>query len=403
MDNYNCNFKTYRKRKVNKVFSLSLWKNNIGYIFNLSNSLLWWARHFPELFPDWNIRIYCDRNIYSSLQGKDLTEWEYLIERLKKYDYIELWFYDCLWGKEAFYKPHIGTFGSLVRFHAFDDPDLEVVVCHNLEMLTSPKDRERIMDWLRSGKTYNWYVYWDAVYQYQFVLPYKIPGKYSLNASGFGIQKIRGKTENIFFDSIQLIKKLNLKKFPYGVDEVILTKILKPKMTWENTFITDGTSIKSFYEIFPDIMGEFESEFLTLTPEAEEQYKKYYMKDEDDILFSDLFGFFQYYPDIMAKFIIFIKQKLVSKNYKNNPEIKNSFYRFLFDNLYSDTERKLSIIFNNLKKRYNNNDILLSIISNTIFLDIDFPGLIIKNKNFGEKYQIFTPLSKNIKKLYGLE
>ena len=123
-----CEFRVYRKTKNEKVISISLWKARPGYIFNLSNSLLWWARNGIELFPDWNIRFYMDDSVLLTYIKNDV-DWENIIEQLKLHENIELWFFTCPWAKdEKSSKKHKGTFGSIIRFHALIDPEVKITV-----------------------------------------------------------------------------------------------------------------------------------------------------------------------------------------------------------------------------------------------------------------------------------
>lgn len=401
MENYDCEFKIWRTRKASKIFTVSLWKASAGYVFNLSNSLLWWANNFPKLFPDWNIRIYYDKSIYSSLQGIDLTEWRELIDRLKKYNHIELWGYNCIWGKEAFHKPHRGTFGSLVRFHAFDDPEIEVAVCHNLEYLTSPKDKERTLAWLDSGKKYHWYCFWNESGQYGVMIRDKIPDKLGLAAT-FAIHKERGTSEKIFFDSINLVKKLGLEKFPYGVDEVVLTSLVKPKMTRENTFISDMMyNINQLNVLFPkNISTSIVLEFM-----EEKEYQKYIESVEDiqdEIDFSNIYGFLSEEPTLGAEFIKFVKNDLRRRGASFNPEIVERFHNFLFNNLFREP-KSIEGFFGKISKQYDKKDILLSILTTSIINCIDFPGFCVKDKYFGLfEREVGKTQNKAIKTVYNL-
>ena len=214
------------------MFTTSLWKSNTGYVFNLGNSLFWWANNLPQLFPNYNIRIYFDNSVFSGL-SKDATEWYEIFEHILEYENIELWFYNCVGqNSNKCIGCHQGTFGSVVRFHAFDDPETEVVICHNLEYLTSPRDKERTELWLESGKQYHWYCFWTPKGQYGNVLEHTTEPTV---IATFSVRKQQG--EKMGYFSVELEQKY--RDYPYGVDEYILTKLLKEKMTLENTFITD--------------------------------------------------------------------------------------------------------------------------------------------------------------------
>ena len=400
MDKYDCEFKVWRNRKSTKIFTVSLWKSSIGYVFNLSNSLIWWANNFPTLFPDWNIRIYFDKSIYTSLKGEDKTEWRELIDRLKKYNHIELWEYNCLWGKESFHKPHIGTFGSLVRFHAFDDPELEVIVCHNLEYLTSPRDRDCVLKWIDTGKKYNWYCFWNERGQYGVMIPKKIDDIHGLAAT-FGIQKRVGESEDILFRSIELVKKYDVRDFRYGVDELVLTALVKPKMTRENTFITDMMyDIEQLNVLFPKYMS------MTLVYEfmEEEVYDEYVREVGEEVDYTFFYNFVSEDAILGAEFVKFVKSDLKRRRARFIPEIIDRFHNFLFDNLFLKEIAKINVFFKNLETIYNPRDILLSLLETSIINCIDFPGFCVKNKNFGRlDRKVSRTESKSIKTVYNLK
>lgn len=171
----------------------------------------------------------------------DPTDWIGLFNNVLRYpnDNIELWFYQCEF-------PHKNTFGSLVRFHAFDDPMTKVVVSHNLEFLTSPKDRERINLWLESGKKYHMYTSVNKNFIYGCVSSPRI-----CNANGlfqipsvmatFGISKRHDEVVDIFRYGLEIAKqkKNKLKDFPYGVDEIVLTSKLRGDIEHSNTFVSN--------------------------------------------------------------------------------------------------------------------------------------------------------------------
>jgi hypothetical protein len=113
----NCEFNVYRKRKVKNIISISLWKGSQGYIYNLSTSILWWARNTKNLFPNWNVRFYIDYSIYQK-KFKDDVDWDEIIQQVKKHNNVELWLTFCSWGhdtKDKCEKCHIKTFMSLMR------------------------------------------------------------------------------------------------------------------------------------------------------------------------------------------------------------------------------------------------------------------------------------------------
>ena len=237
-----CEFNVYRKRSSKNVISISMWKGSPGYVYNLSTSILWWGRNAEILFPGWNVRFYVDFSVYQKKFENDV-DWDEIIEQVKKHSNVELWLTFCAWGhnpEDECEKCHIGTFMSMIRFHAMVDPTVEVAVMKNMELLTSPKDSRLIHDWLASGKKYN------IVYDPGYFCSYgnerlceetKLTDTNMILAT-FGVRKGSG-VVNFFHMASQLIlQSPELSKYSYGVDEAILTILLKPLLTEENTYIS---------------------------------------------------------------------------------------------------------------------------------------------------------------------
>lgn len=416
-----CTFHVYRKRKTPNIFTLTLWRKSLGYVFNLSTSLLWWANSFPILFPDWNVRIYFDNSVFSGLHG-DRTDWIDLFAQLLKYKNIELWFYQCPW---AFDTKRIGshknTFGSLIRFHAFDDPDTEVIVSHNLEYLTSPKDRERTQEWLKSGKKYHLYTAHNlGLEMYSCVGNYYMCHKNGLYRNPslmatFGLRKNKGESTNIFSEGMLLINQKTrlLYNFDYGVDEIILTLLLKPKITTENTFVSV-------------ILLEYKNLDSDLLNKLYKTFGRPFCKENGIPVYSD-FQFIEFLTvdiDIAVKFVAYTKEKIVphikSLILKNITKMKQEldpylphiekaekslemdFKKYIKDviepkisknilmcitgkskfNLYTGVYQE---IFQTIGISDNNLDAyiyLYEILLDNLLYCIDFPGSCIKNKEY---------------------
>lgn len=348
MDEINCNFKIVRKTIKQKVISMSLWKGNIKYIFNLSNTLLWWGRNSKKLFPDWNIRLYIDNNITKPLEStkdrKQDIDWFKLFEKLKEYENIELWFYNCPWGQKSGMGKHINTFGSLVRFHAFQDKHVNVVLCKNIELLSSKKDAEIINNWVQSDKKYftlyNIQTGYDCDYSNSKMCESVGLTDTNMILATFGIKK----NHIDIFDKIHEIRNKffkELKDFPYGIDEIVLTKIYKPLMNIENTFIVPRQLIqqsipedfKIIFEHIYDVLHEQDNKKADKSIFSEEQLKAlkkysdmleqryYYRGPRITIILSQLS---QFYPDIAIVLLDFLREE-----YKYQDETEENYYNGL--------------------------------------------------------------------------
>lgn len=241
IEDIGCKFKVYRNSKNPKIISISLWKANQAYIFNLSRSILWWATNGKFLFPDWNIRFYIDYSIFRRKFKEDI-DWREITDSVKRHDNIELWFYECSWGKEPEAVGHRNTFGSLVRFHAFVDKEVEIALCKNIELLSTPKDARLIWDWYYSGKKF--YTVYDPAYECNYgdlelCEKLRFLDK-SMILATFGV---RGGLGSSFFPHLNKLIETSPKilNYKYGVDELLLTSFCKPQMTFDNTYILPRT------------------------------------------------------------------------------------------------------------------------------------------------------------------
>jgi len=237
IEDIGCKFRVYRTSKKPKVISISLWKANQAYIFNLSRSILWWGANGKFLFPDWNIRFYIDYSIFRKKFREDV-DWREIIDSVKRHDNIEIWFYECSWGKDPDKQGHINTFGSLVRFHAFLDKEVEVALCKNIELLSTPKDSRLIHDWVNSGKKF--YVIYNPAYECNYGdLKMCAELGYTDKPMILATFGVSGGLPKELFNELNILMTLSpkLNKYPYGVDEILLTSFIKPILTLENTYI----------------------------------------------------------------------------------------------------------------------------------------------------------------------
>lgn len=424
-----CSFRVFRKRRAKKVVTISLWKGNIGYVFNLSNTILWWGRNMEELYPGWNVRFYIDNNIFRSMEGD--IDWYNVIDQLKQRRNVEVWLYFCEWGHDAKGRCkncHSGTFGSLLRFHAFQDPNVNIAISRNVEMLSSPK-MSRIVH------------HWAGLHDKQYHILYNIADGYScgynnpkmcqdVNMTGvntvlatFGFKKTKGLPNpypNLFYEIRKYISKHPvLKKFPYGVDEVVLTHFFKPLMTEHNTYTTPRQLLN---QAIPDVYNwngvfEYIFDFLKNLPEVLSRNKRNIFNS----IFDDWFwkSYMTYnpihnlrilvtigsltekMPDVAIDMLRYVKQRI--KPHKNERKIMDrqhrkmtKFYFHLFKN-------------NVLQKGQNNNrynffiragtrrkaELMFYMITKSVVFDyVDFPGVILKTKAFETKQPVFGPVTE---------
>jgi len=366
-----CEFKILRNTTNPKVLSMSLWKSNVKYIFNLSNTLIWWGDNGQRLFPDWNIRIYIDYNIRKPLETiEDRTEdidWDMIIQTMKTYNNIELWFYNCKWGQDKNEK-HIKTFGSLVRFHAFQDPSVEYAVCKNIELLSSVKDARIINEWAISGKKYLTYYDIQKGYNcdYGNIAMCKALGLENTNMvlATFGMDCKRNIHRNDLFDKMMTMRNMNFKvleKFPYGIEEIFLTKLYKQDMNQNNTFIVPRSVLteligyfldNKYFSVIQKDVYEFLKEGFTLSEE-----EKKIMIDKFDINYKNnwaslaavLVRIASDFPNINAKLINFLKLKY---QYENQEE------KQFFDNIKEESQQYHLQLFlnNNLQNKDDEDD-----------------------------------------------
>lgn len=432
---FGCNFEIKRKTKTEtktekqKVISLCLWKGNIDYIFNLSNTLLWWGRKSDKIFPGWIIRIYIDKNVTSPLEKNNREqdiEWERIFSQLiDNYKNIELWFYSCPWGQDKTYK-HKNTFGSLVRFHAFQDPNVEVAICKNIELLSSKKDAEIINKWVESGKkyftTYNIQTGYDCDYSNPKLCERFDLENINMILATFGI---RGNDINIFNEIIKHDinyyhlsgKNKGEKDFPYGIDEIVLTKIYKPIMNIQNTFIAPRQLIyqsipESFDNIFQyihtllynslydgfNIKLELSNNQIERFSLYEDMLSNLYYKSKMITVIVNQLS--QFHPDIAILLSNHLREKYKINEENQSEKTFNDTLKVLSDNFHFDLfkNNKLHgdidepIFFTEIKAYMDSDKIIKNnirrkelffyfILTNYISDDEDWIGSGLKNKN----------------------
>lgn len=309
---FGCQFAVYRTTTSKKVISVSLWKQSAGYVPALSYGLLWWSSNIKKLFPGYNIRIFLDSSVYKPFRGytskdlKDLAEiekineyerkhgedsytdwapaypeekpqfgddvdWDKIVNSLYKNPNVELWLHNCSWGKlgKGKGKNYTGTFGSLVRFQPLFDKNVDITIVRNLELLSSKYDAKTMKDWENSGRQYHLYM---IQYQYGCFEDVVSNKTYLRLCKDAGLNKRRmllagwfaskGTWPHSKFERMMSILNHLRFDYSYGVDEVVLTKLIftdqkEPKMTMVNTnltFLFTMQGIVQFFQYNKDFM-----------------------------------------------------------------------------------------------------------------------------------------------------
>lgn len=348
-----CDFKIFRKTTSNKVIAIAVWKSNPTYIFNISQGMAWWAVNSKVLFPDWNVRFYIDKDI--SKHMKNDIDWDMLLTSLKRFNNIELWFYDCDSGKKD--NKHIRTFGSLVRFHALTDSSLQCRIFRNVELLTSPKEARLIHQWVLSDKDY--LIYFDIEDGYPCNYGNKklckqvgLINKYMILAT-FGSKNT---FPNYLKDSYNLCVDYGMLNYPYGVDEICLTILVKPYLNLDNTFLIPR---QFFNQVFPSTYTIY-YEAIDPTKTAN-QINVDISRIENDI-------------EKMFEIIIPLRKKFNDNDIDNLQERMNKYYLNIFLN-----DQEVSNFLDTIDENEREKAISLC-LKYIIFENIDWPGGVLKDK-----------------------
>jgi hypothetical protein len=412
-----CSFKVFRKTRSDKVISLSLWKGSPGYVFNLSNTILWWGRNVKVLYPGFNVRIYVDYSIFR--QMRDDVDWRAIFNQLLKHNNVEVWLSFCEWGHKKTDKCrlcHTGTFSSLLRFHAMQDPTVKVAVIRNVEMLSNSKEARIVWDWMHSRKTYH--VFYDIYQGYSCgygdeALCRKLGlDRTNMVLAWFGLQG-KNPYPNMF-NTIRkmLFKKQSLSKFPYGVDEIVLTWLFKPLMTNRNTYITPRARLNQFIPtdnpLYNNVWNHVFDFFKNI--------KKIVLPDQQrflDRIFRDGEVYDEYIdyqprrnlelavhisrldkaPDIAVLLLRYLKVKLrpETRPLRERADLIHralqSFYFKMFhtNGIQRDTElrdNQAANFYEQVPTEEDANLLVFISIFAVIFEGIDFAGLTVKTKNF---------------------
>lgn len=405
---FSCDFKVYKHRDSSKIISLSLWKASPSYVFNLATTITWWARNCEVLFPDWNVRIHVDNSLLRKYYKND-ADWEAILQQLKKHENIELWVYKCPWAQTDD-KSHIGTFGVFMRFLPMTDPKVEVTVSKNVELLTSPKEARLLHDWDNSEKKY--FVLYNPTYFCKYRIPQlceetEMTGVIMIPMGGFAMKGCVPDLMEQLYKEVQ--KSDMLKRYVYGFEEIAATKIFKPLMTLENTYIilrensnqvwpSDNRNYDEVFQFIYDYMAEdsnFSVDELEILRRVMPSEIITFKVGNEEIICD-------YPPERIAMFVVMFIGVLGRESPDIVVKIFKRLDRWLFETLdYEDLERLCDEMTAYYFSCFKNNVIdsdnipftqvrdpitakkMVYISLKKIFLeDIDWPGLNLKGRNF---------------------
>lgn len=423
-NNIGCSFEIFRHRKRDKIIAISVWKSSSNYVFNLSNTIVQWGTLADKLYPDWNVRFYIDNSIFNNIENDIVVvDWNDILNQLKKHKNIEIYKYFCDWGYDEEKKGHKGTFGSLVRFHVLTDTEVSVSIIKNVELLSTPKDARLVHHFVQSDKKYLTYFDPNYVCDYGKSPMCEIVKKYNYGMilATFGM-KGECPVKNLFHKIHKLIFKYpELNKFKYGVDEIILTYFIKPKMTVDNVYMVPRDHfipLHGLYEFASEILVEFFEKLPTFNEEQKILFineifsedddieKPTIMKEDVNILLRKLY---RNYPDMFALAIQFLRKKIFSwlrENRVSKKEIEEIRRRLLDHYLFAfiQNDEKMDDPLNFVSDEREAYITLYCWIQSAIFEYIDWKGYVVKHKGDTIKAELakenVSLFARNIKNIY---
>lgn len=417
-----CSFEIFRHRKRDKIISISVWKSSGNYVFNLSNTIVQWGTLAKTLYPDWNVRFYIDNSIFNHVENDIvIVDWNDILIQLKKHKNIEIYKYFCDWGFDESKKGHKGTFGSLVRFHVLTDSEVNVSIIKNVELLSTPKDARLVHHFVNSDKKYLTYFDPNYVCDYGKSTMCEIVEKYNYGMilATFGM-KGECPVKNLFHKINKLIFKYpELNKFKYGVDEIILTYFIKPKMTVDNVYMVPRDHfipLQGYYIFAGKILMDFFNNPITYNEEQKIILEENKGEDYDPLVQIDvtdipiiLRKLYRNYPDMFALAIQFLRKKIYSwlrENRVSKKEIEETRNRLLDHYLFAfiQNDEKMDDPLNFVSDEREAYITLYCWIQSAIFEYIDWKGYVVKHKGDTIKAELtkenISIFARNIKNIY---
>ena len=261
-----CTFSVYRRRKREKVVTISFWKARPGYIFNLSQSIVLWPTMIQSFFGDeWNIRMYVDYTLLRALPEGDVAAWDDVMDTLLKWDNVELWLFECGGFRQRTLRSrnktmngrHRGTFASIVRFQPLFDPSVTVWVSRNLELLTSCQDAANCRAFA-ADDTKRYLLYNISGYNCHYgdeickKTVGSTPFAENMLIAWFGCKDTL--PERSWTDWVEWTRDRGIYEAQaYGIDEIFLWKMFKPNITPTNTMAVNVMmGLVSMFADIPD-------------------------------------------------------------------------------------------------------------------------------------------------------
>ncbi len=454
IEDFGCTFKVYRAKKSERVIAVSLWKHSLGYVYNLSTSLLKWTKLAKILFPEWNIRFYIDRSVLlplnklkntvekdirdmiikrekeniflnaladrtvlseaqlqeellyikdeidkkvkATVDSADTTQWDTILEQLLKHNNVELWFYNCPWGanNDLCLGCHKNTFGSLVRFHATIDQDVTICIIRNLELLTSELDSDNVDKWLGTNTAFHTYHLLDAGYTCNKLFSYfdlcssNLPINSNILLASCGFRKDTKEKLLFTYDMIKAEidnEKTALNTFKYGVDEVILTKIVKPQLHTDNFHMTLIYDIQYIFDRIlkwnTDAIDELSVKLNKIVLDWAKS-RSIYTKVQVATTVKDLFRYGSKPTDAFEN-PVYVKELIKSLTDAILPDSKLlKSLEVTLKTLFLENKDIAIEMYTMIKSGQATSTILYYFLSNYCPIDEVFPGMPFKDKNF---------------------
>lgn len=119
VDSMNCTFQVIKHKSsqndnYKRVISVSLWKRNLGYVYNLSVALLSWKKLRNDYWSDFTVRIYVDISVFTNVVQKLWDKYEIMIKQQINLKILCLF----LLGSDKFYESGLmaGIQSSFIDF-----------------------------------------------------------------------------------------------------------------------------------------------------------------------------------------------------------------------------------------------------------------------------------------------
>lgn len=120
---------------MKKVISYSVFGDNPRYSVNAVLN----AEQAVEFYPGWEVRIYHD----SSLPRK-------VIAKLWSYEHVKMFDMSHKYNVPYLYLNHSPS--TFWRFYAYDDKDVDIMICRDSDSYLSKREADAVDQWLETGR-----------------------------------------------------------------------------------------------------------------------------------------------------------------------------------------------------------------------------------------------------------